>query len=180
MGETRQPVTVQLFVDESKRHGFFMVAVSYEAELVPSYRSQLRRKLRRGQRRIHFKSERDSTRRQLIDLITAQGAQAYVFVGRSRYEPQARRDCIKAIAVFAAQCEANRLVIELDETQYESDRRILTQIMQSASARIPWDIQPPANEPMLWVADAIAWCWNHPDPRWRALVKPMVANVTDV
>jgi hypothetical protein len=35
--------------------------------------------------------------------------------------------------------------------------------------------EPKRSEPLLWIADAAAWCWTHPE--WRPRITPIVRNV---
>ncbi|MGV1005754.1 MAG: hypothetical protein ACOYEV_13560 [Candidatus Nanopelagicales bacterium] len=53
-------MTVQLFVDESKRTGFAFAVVEVTAHRVRDRRKWLRSQLLRGQERIHFTDERRS------------------------------------------------------------------------------------------------------------------------
>lgn len=169
-------MTAQLFVDESKRHGCVMVAVEYSPNHVASHRGIISKQLRPGQRRFHFKTERDSVRRQLIEIIAAQQPQAFVFTATSGYEPLARIECLKAISALAIRRNANRLVIERDETRDRNDRRTLTDALRGHQNHLTWEIQQSSAEPLLWVADAIAWCWVHPQKRWRDSIQDLVAD----
>ena len=103
-----------------------MVAVEYSSIHVATHRATISKQLRPGQRRIHFKTERDSVRRHFIDVIADQQPQAFVFTAVSGYEPQARIDCLQAISALAIRRNANRLVIERDQTRERDDRRTLT------------------------------------------------------
>lgn len=93
---------------------FVMVAVEYSSIHVATHRSTISKQLRPGQRRIHFKTERDSVRRHFIEVIAEQQPQVFVLTATSGYEPQARIDCLRAISALAIRRNANRLVIERD------------------------------------------------------------------
>jgi len=173
-------MTVQLFADESKRNGFVLIAAAYPAADVSWHRSQLRRQLRAGQRRIHFKSESPQARQRLLTTLATRPPQVHVFISELRSMSQARADCLYALALLASHGGANRLVIEADESRDHDDRRVLTEAMSKAGRHVPWELLPPHVEPLLWVADALAWCWPHPDQRWRQQIQPWVASVTQV
>jgi len=164
-------MTSQLFVDESKRTGFIMVAVQYDVSLLDKHRKEISNQLRSGQRRIHFKSERDSVRRQLLQVIASQRQRTYVFTASSRYEPVARIECLNAVCAVAVEVGANRLVVERDETRDRDDRHTLTEALRDGKGDVTWEIQQPSAEPLLWVADAIGWCWGHPQKRWRDAIR---------
>lgn len=95
----------QRFIDETKRNGLAMVAVSIPSTQVAQCRASLRSLLRPRQRRIHFKSERSSTRGAVLEML-------------ERYD----------VAAYA--------------------------------------ISP--SDPMLWAADALAWCYLNPKTHWRS------------
>lgn len=175
-------MVTQLFADENKRrgHGFVLVAVEYQADAVKQARAQLSAHCRSGQLRIHFKSEDDQTRARVVKLLHDQGVSAHVFTAQSRYEPQARADCIEALGQLAVSSGANRLVIERDETRESADRTVLTRLMQRAPHRVPWEVLPPTSDALLWSADAVAWCWTNPKPYWRRAVTALIVSQTQV
>jgi len=57
---------MHVFVDESKTMGYFIAAAAVGPENVTTIDKGLRKITRRGQSRMHFKSESDSSRRQLL------------------------------------------------------------------------------------------------------------------
>ena len=57
---------MDVFVDESKTMGYFIAAAAVAPENVTTIDKGLRKLTRRGQSRMHFKSEGDSSRRQLL------------------------------------------------------------------------------------------------------------------
>jgi hypothetical protein len=90
---------------------------------------------------------------------------------------EASGHCLNAIASAAASGTASRLVIEREEAHDEHDRRLLTELMKLKDRPVRWDLLPPTAEPLLWAADAVAWCWGNPQPKWSSLVKPFIQNV---
>ncbi len=164
-------MTVQVFVDETKRRGFAMVAIHARAEHIAKQRRQLRQHLRSGQRRIHFQKESPARRRTVMAMIAEWPITVHVYVSADAHQNEARQRCLAVIASDIVSAPAiNRLVIERDESRESNDRRILTEAMRGQPRPISWEIQDGAGHEMLWVADAIAWCWPHPNPHWRALL----------
>jgi hypothetical protein len=53
------------------------------------------------------------------------------------------------------------------------------QVGQARGPGLRYDHLKAPAEPMLWVADAVAWAWTH-DGRWRAQVDRLVARVTQL
>jgi len=173
-------MTVQIFVDESKRNGFVMAAAGVSADSVAKYRKQLRRCLKPGVRRFHCTSATDSERRQVIALISAWPATVDIFVSDSRSESVSRHACLSAVAVCACDQVAGRLVIEADHSHDRADRNTLTMAMRDQQHSVRWDLASPNSEELLWVPDAVAWCWTHPSSKWRSLVDPLVRSVTQL
>ncbi len=175
-----EAMATQLFADESKRRGFVLIAAEYPADEVANRRAVVRRALRPGQRRIHFKSEANSARRSFLSVLADQPPRIHVFTADAGSMKQSRAACLEALVAYAVNSDANRLVVERDETRDIDDRRVLTKGMHAADRHVPWELAPPHVEPLLWVADALAWCWPHPDRRWRRLVDAWVVDVTEV
>jgi len=67
---TFQPAD-RVYVDESKARGYYIVATATAIGDVQASERALRDLLKPGQRRIHFKSESDSRRRQILSRICA-------------------------------------------------------------------------------------------------------------
>lgn len=301
---TVEPVSTQLFADESKRRGFVMAAVEADSASVAHHRKVLRQQLLRGQERLHFTGESKTRRDQIWKNIAAwkSPVTVHIIVANHRYMAEARaqwgrfrkriaeygkpfsklskliaraRDredrfengfrectrfgdasphelvlgllvdprlreraptrghryacrwphsqfmrrkqrrwqrvearlrwisrrflgqralnvrcipfseatpqCVTGVTKLAAALATSLVVIERDagreisDRKAPSDRRALTEGLHDTG--ISWDIREPRTEPMLWVADAAAWLWTHPDAAWRARVTPLVGQI---
>ena len=169
------------FVDESKRGDYVVVAaVVVPAELV-SIRRELRAMLLPGQSALHFKAEQDGRRRQLLAGISALPVEAYVYISQTKNQVSGRKSCLQALVVDLVAEDAERLVLELSEGDLAADRRTLFEALrgQSRGPGLRYNHLKAPAEPMLWVADAVAWAWTH-DGRWRAQVDRLVARVTQL
>ncbi len=173
-------MTIQIFVDETKRRGFAMAAVMVKSDHVGDYRRRIRRHLRKGQRRIHFTSESPQQRRLIMAEINSWTVRVDIFTHPEKDIRIARGHCLTAIASQAATGSASRLVIEREQAHDEYDRRTLTQTMRTFPRPVRWDLMTAASEPLLWAADAAAWCWSHPLPAWSSLVTPLIKNVHEL
>jgi hypothetical protein len=73
---------------------------------------------------------------------------------------------------------AESLFIEQDDSLVGSDRTVLYDAIRKVGAREPlrYEHLRPNEEPLLWIADAAAWCWTH-GPEWRRRIQPVVRNV---
>lgn len=180
---TVEPVSTQLFADESKRRGFVMAAVEADSASVAHHRKVLRQQLLRGQERLHFTGESKTRRDQIWKNIAAwkSPVTVHIIVANHRYMAEARAQCVTGVTKLAAALATSLVVIERDagreisDRKAPSDRRALTEGLHDTG--ISWDIREPRTEPMLWVADAAAWLWTHPDAAWRARVTPLVGQI---
>lgn len=61
----------RVYVDESKARGYYVAATAVAVGDVRDCERELRALLLPGQRRLHFKSESDSRRRQILSCMCA-------------------------------------------------------------------------------------------------------------
>lgn len=76
---------------------------------------------------------------------------------------------------------AQRLVIEQDDSLVAADQADLWSAVHTAGASnvLTYEHVPPRTEPLLWIADAAAWCWTR-DRQWRERIRPVVTRTVDV
>ena len=111
--------------------------------------------------RIHFTSENDSRRRQVLAL-SAELASAVVVAARPdvRSIRAARAGCLDALVSEVEELEVVRIVIEREDSLLQADRTLLFSRFRSASqhsALWSYGWQRAHEEPLLWLADAHAW-----------------------
>ena len=85
-----------------------------------------------------------------------------------------RTALIKAIHGQIINLGATELVFELDETARVHDSKLLSDLQ----TKILWDHRERNQEPLLWVADAVAWCVNR-GGEWEKLVRPLIVETID-
>lgn len=170
-----------LFVDESKTKGYTMVA----ALVVPGDVARLRRDVRSlvlpGQRRIHFTKEQPERRRLILSRLTSFGAKAQVFHCATKNQALGRNTCIAGIVAHAAQHSHTKIVIERDESIEKTDHQTLFREVRRHGLKdtLSYSLEAPYQEPLLWVADAIAWSYTKGN-EWKQRVDPLIAGVTDL
>jgi len=161
---------IHVFVDETKSRGFLMAAVRCPSGEVAVHRKALRAMLLPGQERLHFNHETDARRKQILQVIA--GFHLLVDIYRTDRDTLAERTgCLEAIVrdVVGA---AERLVIEREESTFDHDRRTLHQaIFRHKCYDLSWALLAPKLDPLLWVADAVAWAWSR-GGHWKNLVAP--------
>lgn len=88
-----------VFIDESKRSGYLIVAATVSPASVEVARRSLRALLLPGQNALHFKKEKDGRRRFLLGQMARLEVEARVYLRRAGNAVDARRACLEA-AVF--------------------------------------------------------------------------------
>lgn len=90
----------------------------------------------------------------------------------------ARTECLRQPAEGLISRAAHRLVLEQDESLVVADRGDLFSNLQAVPAdrRFAYDHVPARSEPLLWIADAAAWCWTHGSV-WQSRVEERIGAV---
>ncbi len=111
-----------------------------------------------GQRRWHFVHERDSRRRQIIDAIVASGqVTALIYHGKGR-DGDIRAESFRRMVQPLLDRSVTRLIIESREGRDDLDRQVLVDQLRGRPEAFLYDHMPPHGDPLLWIADAFAWC----------------------
>lgn len=116
-----------VFLDESKEHGYVVVATLVLLNDLRWTRKRINELKMPGQRRVHFTTERDSRRREILEVIVATGARIRIYdAGRhGKDQRSARRACLDAVVDDLAVLKSEMLVVERDDSVIEADRRWL-------------------------------------------------------
>lgn len=168
-----------VFVDETKTRDYVMVAAALLPGDVNIARRQLRGMLLPRAERIHFTHERNSRRRQVLAEMCELDVQVQIYAARTKDHVAGRHACMKAILDDVLEAKAQMLVLELDDSVAQADRRIIAE-------RFRFEDQPPEyrhmrakEEPLLWISDAVAWCYQR-GGEWRELCRPLVLEEHEV
>ncbi|HVK21275.1 MAG TPA: hypothetical protein VM677_07935 [Actinokineospora sp.] len=168
-------MSIHAFIDESRRGSRYYVAV---ALVEPRHLRELRRDIRRlllpGQREIHFKKEKDPRRRALADAFARLPVEVNIFSQTcGRHDETARQTCIRT-AVELLSPRISRLVIDS-----RSHRDIIDSTTLSRIAHTFTYDHVSTGEPLLWIADVVAWCYGA-GPEWRKRVAQIVSREIDL
>ena len=171
-----------IFLDESKERGYIIVAGVVMPEGLTAARKAMRTLVMPGQRRVHFHTESPARRRQIITTITDTGARTRIYTssGRRR-EIDARAACLQAVVTGAAAVGAHMLLLEQHDSLLWWDRKRLFELTRQAGCAetLRYEHHRGAAEELLWIPDAIAWCWSR-GGTWRQLVRPLIDDVHTV
>jgi len=176
-------VNGHVYLDETKRHSYLVAA----AFVLPAVQDELRRVVRGlvlpGQRRLHMKDERDSRKRAIAAALVAAGVQATVYDAGVRYSTERlrRAACLQGVVQDAAGRGDTLLVLEQDDSLVSWDSQQLIELTRAAGCRdtLHYVHRRAADEPLLAIPDAIAWCWAKGGD-WRRRIAPTVSAVRSV
>lgn len=153
---------MHLYIDESKAKGFLLAAIFVSIDKASEARRALKALRLKGQRSLHFVNERDSRRRTILSELRRLEPAAHVIKVTGAKEVVCRERCLNELVLLAQELGVRKLIFELDESFLEFDTRVLSRAIAKASlsARLTFIHLPREQEPLLWMADAIAWSYN--------------------
>lgn len=133
-----------------------------------------------GQSHLHFTKERDARRKQIVNEILQLGVEIDVYDATGCDPRKARDRALDMIVADLAMRRAAWLTIERDESLAAAERKVLAAAARrhGVEGELQYRHMPKRGEPMLWVADAAAWCWTHEG--WRQRIRAKVSAVTIV
>lgn len=171
------PSRAHVFVDESKAKGYYIAAAVISPDDISSARGVLNGLRHRGSASVHFKGEKDSVRQSFLDGAATTGVQTVLYVVKGQPDKVARPACLEALIDDLCAANAGRLVIEQDDSLAQADRRLIsTRLRKHGVADLDYVHLKRHEEPLLWVSDAVAWCYQKGGP-WIARAAPLVAEV---
>ncbi len=167
---------LDVFVDESVRRTYVLCAVRVDPRGLAASRSAVRALLLRGERRIHFSKESDRRRRELLARLCDHGFDVALYTAPA-HDPTARASLVTLLVDDLGE-ELHRLVFESRAAGDVADQRHLIELHRAG--RFPdhatYEHLRPHEEPLLWVADAVAWS-HGAGGDWTRRIAPMVRLV---
>ncbi|MEW2475695.1 hypothetical protein AB0875_18055 [Micromonospora gifhornensis] len=175
-------MSTHIFVDETKERGLVMAAAALSLGRLASGRQEINRLTLPGQRSIHFCKERNDRRWAILTALRTLDPSVVLYDATGHRDPKyARELCLRALVADAAKREAERLVLELDDSRRLADVRILKEEIQQAGrvGRLRYDHLRAHDDSLLVLPDAIAWSWAR-GGKWRNMVMPMIRECREV
>lgn len=113
----------------------------------------------KGQERLHFKSERDSRRREICSALVTLDAPVYIYHAATLTPKQGRPRCLEMLVADLAELSATRLVLEQDDSTMKADRRVLYDAVGKHGFRdqLSYHHLRFRTGPLLWIPDVHAW-----------------------
>lgn len=172
-------MSVHVFVDGTKAHGLLIAAARVQPRQLAPTRTLLRGLLLARQERLHFTKENRARQGQIAAAVCRSEVVVDLYDARTITDQRrARRLVLERLVADCAAAGAHRLVLEQDDSLLTSDRRTLRAAVHQAGVvdELVYEHLPPRSEPLLWIADAVAWCWTH-GSTWQERVRPIVGEV---
>lgn len=159
------------YADETRRQGRYGIAIivvcSCQVEIV---RKSMQGSVRPGTRRVHFSKLRDRDRRLILSQFAPENIRALYVSMRGR-QTDARSECWRALVPQLVGLGVVELTIEQIEGSETRDRKDIRDALVAMGREpdLTYAHKDPVSEPMLWVADAMAWCAGA-GGAWRARI----------
>ncbi len=167
----------RVFIDESKARGYIVAATAASPSSIRDAEKALRGLLKPGQRRIHFKSERDSRRREIHARMCELDLRAAVWVTKGLPNKEARDMCLASVTSLCCLAQVATLVVERDESLMGADRKVISAVIRDETHQLRYYHSVPHEQPLLWVSDAVAWCYTKGGD-WIRRTVPLIENRT--
>lgn len=178
------PAGGHIFIDESKRHSYLLVA----SVIVPNDLNATRRAIlalrHSGARRIHMKSEGDTSRKRIISGLSGLEISTHIVeVSQYSSELKARAACLRQVLDDCERRQAASLTIERDESLNQWERQFMLTHLRDRrlASEFTYQWKNPTEEPLLWIPDIVVWSYAR-DGEWRKRVidSGLVASVTSL
>jgi hypothetical protein len=167
-----------VFVDESKKSDYILVAAVVAPSELAVARQTVRRLMLPGQRRLHMVKEKPDRQRSILAAIDRLGLSIMLYQAGTTYrtERERRMVCLRRMVEEMKAADHARLVLERDETLVTSDRRIIQSEHARLGCSFSYEHDGAAQEPLLCIPDAVAWAWARGGD-FRRRAKALVADV---
>lgn len=172
-----------VFVDESMRSGYLLVAAVVLPADISSVRRGIRDLIEPGQRRLHMVKESPPRRRLILQRMADLGLTSTLYEAGPRHGTNIarRRACLERLVVDVVAGGEARGCLETAEGVDHGDRRQLVELTRRLDCHdsLTYMHAHAAQELLLAVPDAIAWAWSR-GGEWRRRARPLVSSVVSV
>lgn len=166
------PRRSHVLVDESKAGSYYIAAAVISPVNVVATRSAIKSLRHKDSSSVHFKSERDAMRRSFLRGAAWTGVKTVVYIVDGKPDKVARPACLEALIHDLCESEAERLVLEQDDSLALTDRRTIhAQLKAHGNTQLQYTHMRRTEEPLLWVGDAVPFGASKREalggPRWN-------------
>ena len=169
-----------LYIDETKNRNFVLLGCLVPNKDAIRFRKLIKEFLLPGQRSVHFRNESNRRRRQIMSSLQNLDLKVIVASVAGSTTNMARSVALFQMVRMASKYGATRLVFELDSGALDMDNKTLSVISYESESKrpLPWDHLERHHEPLLWIADAVAWYLNRGGD-WARMVRPMILETIE-
>ncbi|MEV0676742.1 hypothetical protein AB0I60_09480 [Actinosynnema sp. NPDC050436] len=132
-----------------------------------------------GHRELHFHNEKPARRRFLLARMAEFGVRVDIYLASCREgEERARQVCLARAVDDILDVDASRLVLDSRSGRDELDRLTIRRALgkRARETRVGYEHFDSASEPLLWLADIVAWCYGAGGD-WARRAAPVLGNV---
>lgn len=171
------PPRSRVFVDESKSRGYYVAAAAVARKDAAGIEQRLRRLRTAGRSSIHFNAE-GNRRDLLLREFCAMEVSVRVYVMRGARDTVARPMLLRALVDDLVESAAVDVVLERDASVERTDRRIIYERLDQRGARgvLTYEHRDRRDQPLLWIADAAAWC-HQAGGAWPSKIARIIDDV---
>lgn len=166
-----------VFVDESKSRDYTLVAAIAVPNDLAAARSGVSRLRHKGSSSIHMTKESPGTRKRILAGLGGLPVSAYVVqcANPGLSELERRFTCLEHLLERCDEASVASLTIELDESIRKHEEQFLLEARRrmSLSDEFRYHWRRRNEEPLLWVADAVAWSYVQGGD-WRNRARPLL------
>lgn len=172
-----------VFVDESMRSGYLLVAVVVVRDDVGAARRGIRDLISPGQRRLHMVKESAPRRRLILQRLTDLGLGAMIYEAGVDHKTNIsrRQACLEQLVIDAVAGGGARLCLETAEGVDQRDQQQLIELVRQLGCReaLTYEHAHASQEVLLAAPDAIGWAWAK-GGEWKRRAGPLVTSVVAV
>jgi hypothetical protein len=135
-----------------------------------------------GQRELHFKREKEPRQRRLVAAMSRLQVDVHIYLLTcERKEEFVRQACVSRLARDLLERGAHRLVLDSRDQLDTKDEATIRAVVahHPHHTRFVYEHVDSTSEPLVWIADAAAWCFGA-GGHWRRQIEPVVAAVVDL
>ena len=148
-----------VFIDESKSKAYVLCVVFLPLDQIPAIRKGLNKLRLRGQSRIHFVSESDRRRKQLLSYFRKLPIEVCFFEIKGRSEAESRSWCLQEFVKSLPENQYFEIWLETDSNHLALDKAVLTSSLAAGkkSSQVVFTHTDSRSQVLLWIPDALAW-----------------------
>lgn len=172
-----------VFVDESMRHTYLLVAAVLVPDDLKATRRGLRELVEPGQRRLHMVKQSPPRKRLILQRLCDLGLTATIYEAGADHKTNIlrRSACLERLVTDLAEGGQARLCLETADGVDQRDQQQLIELVRRLGARgsLSYEHAHASQEVLLAVPDAIGWAWSK-GGEWKRRAHPLVTSVVAV